>query len=173
MSTSLYDLSVASFIQVVEATSGVLEKGRVHCTENNIALDDVVATNLHPDMNGFHFQVVCVTHQSIGGIKGLQSGEFSPPSGYADTDYAGLQALTQSTLEELKALDRDEIDSLSGGSVTFKLGKMQIPFSAENFVLSFLNPNLYFHATTAYDILRMQGTPLGKMDFLGNMRMGA
>ncbi len=47
---------------------------------------------------------------------------------------------------------------------------MEIPFTAENFVLSFSLPNFYFHATTAYDILRMKGVPLGKLDYLGQMR---
>jgi len=56
--------------------------------------------------------------------------------------------------------------------VIFKLGANQMPFTTENFVLSFSLPNLYFHATTAYDILRMKGVPLGKRDFLGQMRMG-
>lgn len=53
----------------------------------------------------------------------------------------------------------------------FKAGSFELPFIAENFVLSFSLPNFYFHATTAYDILRMSGVPLGKMDFLGPMRV--
>jgi hypothetical protein len=52
------------------------------------------------------------------------------------------------------------------------MGKTEIPFTCENFIQSFALPNLYFHATTAYDILRMQGAPLGKMNFLGQMRIG-
>ena len=52
------------------------------------------------------------------------------------------------------------------------MGEMEIPFTAENFVMSFSLPNLYFHAATLYDMLRIQGVPIGKTDFLGPMAMG-
>ncbi|MDA1075251.1 MAG: DUF1993 domain-containing protein [Proteobacteria bacterium] len=174
MATSLYDLSVGTYLQVVGAAVGFLDKGASYCNEKGIALDDVVKTNLYDDMQSFHFQVICITHHSIGAIKALQTGEAVTPMGlYADTDYAGLQALTSQTLTELKALDKDAINKLSDGKLIFKLGKNELPFTNENYVLSFSLPNFYFHATTAYDILRSKGVPLGKRDFLGAMRMGA
>lgn len=173
MSTSLYDLSVGSFLQMAEATVGIMQVGQQYCADNNSNPDDIVAKSLHPDMNGFHFQVVCVTHQSWGAIKGLQSGEFGPPNGYEQMDYAGLLGLTEQTVTALKALDPESINDLSGGTVVFKIGTTEISFTCENFIQSFALPNLYFHATTAYDILRMQGAPLGKMNFLGQMRIGA
>ena len=172
MSTSLFDLSVKSFIQVVEASTGVLAKGKAYCEEQNIDLASVVETKIIADMADFHFQVVCITHQSVRAIHALRSGEFNPPAGYARMDYQGLMDLTQASLDELKAMSEDEINGLAGGTVTFKMGKFEVPFTTENFILSFSHPNLYFHATTTYDILRMQGTPLGKMDFLGAMRAG-
>jgi hypothetical protein len=52
------------------------------------------------------------------------------------------------------------------------MGKTELPFTAANFLLSFSLPNFYFHATTGYDLLRAKGVNLGKMDFLGKMRMG-
>lgn len=172
MSVSLYDLSIGSYTQIVEAALGVLEQGADHCAAHGIDLDEVVATRLYPDMANFHFQVTSVTHHSLGAINGLKSGEFSPPR-YAECSYAELQALTTATLGELRAQKPDEIDALSGGKVIFKLGKNEIPFTTENFVLSFSLPNFYFHATTAYDILRSKGVPLGKRVFLGPMRVGA
>ncbi len=53
----------------------------------------------------------------------------------------------------------------------FEMGDFKIPFSAEGFILSFSMPNFFFHATTTYDILRTNGVALGKMDFLGAMRV--
>ena len=53
----------------------------------------------------------------------------------------------------------------------FQLGPNKLPFVAESFLLSFSMPNLHFHATTAYDILRMKGAPLGKRDYMGQLRM--
>ena len=68
-------------------------------------------------------------------------------------------------------LSRQEVDALYGRDVTFQAGDMKLPFTAENFLLSFSQPNLFFHATTAYDILRHKGVPLGKRDFLGPLRL--
>jgi hypothetical protein len=53
----------------------------------------------------------------------------------------------------------------------FKMRELKLPFTTENFILSFSLPNFYFHATTAYDILRVKGAGLGKRDFMGQMRM--
>ena len=57
-------------------------------------------------------------------------------------------------------------------SMVFAVGERELPFTNENFLLSFSLPNFYFHATTIYNILREVGVPLGKVDFLGNMRVG-
>lgn len=172
MSTSFYDLTVGSYSQIVEAAIGVLEKGAGYCKENGIALDDVVNSRLYEDMANFHFQVVSINHHSLGALNGIKAGEFAPPS-YPETDYAGLQAMTASTLDTLRGMSADEVNALAGGKLVFKLGGNEIPFTAENFALSFSLPNFYFHATTAYDILRAKGVPLGKRDFLGKMKMGA
>ncbi len=172
MSTPLYDLTVGSYVQIVEAATGVLQKGADYCTENDIALQDVVDSRLYPDMATFHFQVVCISHHSLGALNGIKAGVFTPPD-YPDSDYASLQTMTQETLEALKAMRAEDVNELTGGTLVFKLGGNEIPFTVENFVLSFSLPNFYFHATTAYDILRSKGVPLGKRDFLGALKMGA
>jgi len=152
--------------------AGILQKGADHFAAEGIDPVEVVATRLYPDMANFHFQVTSVTHHSIGAVRGFESGEFRPPR-YDDCDYAALQAMTTETLEALQSKSRDEIDALAEGKVVFKMGSTKIPFTAQNFALSFSLPNFYFHATTAYDILRMKGVKLGKMDFLGAMAAGA
>ena len=172
MSVSLYDLSIGTYGQIVEAMLGVLKKGADHCAAEGIDLNDVVATRLYPDMANFHFQVTSVTHHSLGAIEGLKSGAFGPPS-YPECGYSELQAMTEKTLTELRAQKPDEIDALAGGKIVFRMGDNEIPFTAENFALSFSLPNFYFHATTAYDILRMRGVPIGKLDFLGTLKAGA
>lgn len=172
MSVSLYDLSIGSYTQIVEAMLGVMKKGAEHCKAEGVDLAEVVATRLYPDMANFHFQVTSLTHHSLGAIEGLKSGSFGPPA-YPDCGYSELQAMTEKTLAELRAQKPDEIEALAGGQVVFRLGDNEIPFTAENFVLSFSMPNFYFHATTAYDILRSKGVPLGKRDFLGAIRAGA
>lgn len=172
MSLSLYDVSVASYLQVLHATAGVLEKGKAHCEEAGTDMEDVVESRLIEDMNPFRFQVISVAHHSMGTLKAMASGEFAPPSGYGEPDYAGCQALVQEAIAYAEGLDRDEVNGYESGTITFKLGGNELPFSVANFVNSFSLPNFYFHAATTYDILRMKGVPLGKRDFLGNLRMG-
>ena len=63
------------------------------------------------------------------------------------------------------------INALEGGSMVFEMGDRKIPFTTEDFLMSFSLPNFYFHAATTYDILRMKGAPLGKRDFMGRLRI--
>jgi len=171
MPISLYDVSAATYLQTLAGVTGFLAKGREHCTKNGIDLGLVVETRLFPDMLPFRFQIVSVAHHSLGAIRGIQAGQFSPPAPTPDLDYAALEQLVAEAQAGLRALDRSAIDALEGKPVQFKLGDRGMPFTAENFVLSFSLPNFFFHATTAYDILRVKGVPLGKRDFMGPMRM--
>ena len=89
-----------------------------------------------------------------------------------EDDFERLIAATKESVAFMHGQSADEIDDLAGKTIVFKLGANEMPFTTENFVLSFSLPNFYFHATTAYDILRMKGVKIGKMDFLGKMRIG-
>ena len=173
MPLSFYEASVGSYLQVLDATLGVLDKGRSHAETKGLDLQEIVMTRLRDDMMPLHFQLVSVAHHSWGAMQGMQRGEFAPPSFELDKDYAGLQALVAEARAGLAGLDESEVEALAGKSMEFKVGKMQLPFTNPNFLLSFSLPNFYFHATTTYDILRMLGVPLGKMDFLGRMKVGA
>ena len=106
-------------------------------------------------------------------MQGLQKGSFSPPSFDLDKDYPGLRALVAEARDGLAGLDEAVVEALAEKSMVFRLGKNELPFTNQNFLLSFSLPNFYFHATTTYDILRMLGVPLGKRDFLGQMKMGS
>lgn len=171
MAIPLYDVSVTSFQQVLGGVAGFLEKGLAHCKANNIDLNALVETRLAPDMLPFRFQVIAVAHHSLGAIQGAQAGLFKPPSGPMDQDYAGLQKLIADARAGLSKLTREAVDALEGKDVIFQLGPNKLPFTAEGFLMSFSLPNLHFHATTAYDILRMKGAPLGKRDYMGALRM--
>lgn len=172
MAISLYDISVANYLQILDAMAGVLDKGAAFAAGKGIDLDTIVDTRLHDDMNPFHFQVVSIWHHSLGAMRGAKAGVFSPPPSL-ELDYAGLQGLVKEASTELRALSENKVNALAGQSMIFKMGDFEIPFTVEGFILSFSLPNFYFHATTAYDILRMQGVPLGKMDFLGNLRVAS
>ena len=171
MAIPLYDVSVTSFLQMLGSVAGFLDKGLAHCNANRIDLKELVETRLHADMLPFRFQVLAVAHHTLGAMQGVQAGSFKPPAGPMDQDYAGLQKIVADARTELAKLSRESVDALQGKDVIFQLGDFKLPFTAEGFLMSFSLPNLHFHATTAYDILRMKGVPLGKRDYMGQMRM--
>ncbi|MEM7250279.1 MAG: DUF1993 domain-containing protein [Pseudomonadota bacterium] len=170
MAISLHQGTVARFEQTLAAVDGFLEKGRTWCADNGVDLADVVSHRLRDDMLPFHFQVVSVWHHSLGAIKGVKAGSFSPPP-QLELDYAGLQGLVSEARAELGAMSAEDINGLAGRDMVFKLGKTEMPFVAEDFLLSFSLPNFFFHAATAYDILRIHGVPIGKRDFLGQLSL--
>jgi len=171
MGVPLYDLTVASYLQTLGGVAGFLEKGAKHCGENSIDPESIVETRLWGDMLPFRFQVISVVHHSRGAIEGAKTGVFSPPSETRPLTYAQLQGLVGEARDALKALAPADVNALEGKDVTFQMRDFKIPFTAENFLMSFSLPNFYFHASTAYDILRSKGVPLGKRDFMGAMRM--
>jgi hypothetical protein len=171
LSTSFYDFSIANYLQTLGALSGFLAKGREHCEKSGIDLGSVVEAKLIADMLPFRFQVVSVAHHSLGAIRGIEAGVFGPPAAPPDLDYAALEKLVAEARSALQVYQRDAIDALETKDVTFKMGERGMPFVARDFVLSFSLPNFYFHAATAYDILRMKGAPIGKRDFMGMPRI--
>lgn len=173
MPVSFYDVSVATYLQTLGAVSAFLVKGREHCEKSGIDLGEVVETHLIADMLPFRFQIVSVAHHSLGAIQGIEAGVFRPPQGMTDLDYAGLEKQVADTRSALQAYDREAIDALEERDVAFEIGGRRMPFVARDFVLTFSLPNFYFHATTAYDILRMKGAPIGKRDFMGMPRIKA
>ena len=173
MATSLYDHSVANYLQELNAVASFLEKGKKHLEENKYDLSQIVETRLYADMLPFRFQIVSVVHHSLGAIEGVKTGKFGPPSDRAPHDYAALQKLVTDARDALVKLTPAEVNAREDKSVTFEMGPMKMPFTAENFVLSFSLPNFYFHSATAYGMLRSAGVPLGKRDFMGPLRLAS
>ncbi|HEY3800523.1 MAG TPA: DUF1993 domain-containing protein [Caulobacteraceae bacterium] len=171
MAISLYDLSVGSFQQTLGAVAGFLQRGADHCKDKGLDPQTLVATRLYDDMLPFAFQIVSVSHHSAGALDGAKAGAFGPPGQLGDLDYPALQKLVTDSQSRLAAWTPDAVNALEGKDVTFAIGaNFKLPFTAENFLMSFSMPNFFFHATTAYDILRQAGVPLGKRDFMGAVR---
>ncbi|MGD0191473.1 MAG: DUF1993 domain-containing protein [Rhizomicrobium sp.] len=171
MAISFYDASVASYVQTLGAMTGVLDKGLAHLRTNGIDPEAIVETRLVPDMLPFRFQIHSVVHHSLGAIEGIKRGVFAPPGEKPPHTYAQLQTLVADTLATLKKLSPEDVNALEANDVVFEIRGMKMPFTASGFLLSFSLPNFYFHATTAYDILRSKGAALGKRDFMGTPRM--
>jgi hypothetical protein len=171
MAISFYDSSVANYLQIMGGMRGVLDKGLKHLQEKGIDPDSIVDEKLAPDMLPFSFQVHAIAHHSLGALEGIKSGLFTPPGPKAKHSYAELQGVVSDTYAGLQKMDRSAVDALEKNDVTFEIRGMKMPFTATGFLLSFSLPNFFFHASTAYDILRHKGAPLGKRDFMGALRM--
>jgi len=170
MATSLYDLSVPTFLQTVSAIGGFLDKAATHCAETGADPDDFVNARLFDDMAPFHFQIEAAWHHSVWGVEALITGAFSPPGLVGPVPFADLRGMIAQGEAALKAFTPEEIDSCAGKDLDMQIGPRRLAFKAETFILSFSLPNFHFHATTAYDILRSRGVPIGKRDYEGVLR---
>jgi uncharacterized protein len=172
MALSIYDAFVPSARQIVAASIGLIDKAEAHCGEQGLAPAELIEARLAPDMFGLPFQVHSVAGHTAGAIAGVKAGRFSPSGAGGEPSFATLRAELAAAEAALAGLDPAELETYAGKPVIFALGSMEMPFTAENFLLSFSQPNFYFHAATLYDILRHKGVKLGKRDFMGMPRVG-
>ena len=171
MTISLSNISVKTYLQLLPAASNIMQKAKAHFEEEGTNLQEIVDMRLYEDMATFSFQVFSIAHHSLGAINALKDGEFGPPNVPSGLDFESLHNMIKDAEAQLLEVSCDDIDKLLDGQVIFKMGDIRWPFTNEDFILSFSLPNFYFHLTTMYDMLRVKGLPLGKMDFVGQMRL--
>lgn len=171
MTISLSNISVKTYLQLLPAASNIMQKAKAHFEEEGTNLQEIVDMRLYEDMATFSFQVFSIAHHSLGAINALKDGEFGPPNMPSGLDFESLHNMIKDAEAQLLEVSCEDIDKLLDGQVIFKMGDIRWPFTNEDFILSFSLPNFYFHLTTMYDMLRVKGLPLGKMDFVGQMRL--
>lgn len=170
MTTTLYDLSVPTFLQTVRAIGGFLDRTVRHCAEIGADPDDFVQARLFEDMAPFHFQIEAAWHHAVWGLEATKTGVFAPPALVGPVPFTDLRAMMDKAQAALEAFTADEVNAWAGKELDLQIGPRKLLFTSESLILSFSLPNFYFHAVTAYDILRMRGVPLGKRDFEGQLR---
>lgn len=184
MAISLYELSVPTFLQTMQALSGVLDRAASHCAEIGADADDFVTARLYPDMAPFHFQIEALKNHAVWGLDAVKTGKFAPRSLVGAVPFVELQHTIADAIRALEALVPAEVDSWSSGSFdiavyrpvdeenasTSAWGPRTFRFTPETFLLSYSLPNFYFHAVTAYNILRTRGVPIGKGNYEGKLR---
>jgi hypothetical protein len=170
MAFSLYAATIPSFQQTLGAVAGLLDKAEAFCIEKGIAAPELIQARFAADMFPLAYQVKSTAVHSLGAIDGVRKGVFSPDMTEPPETFAALKVRVAETLAALAQIDAAEVDGFVGLDMRFAFGSNFWDYTAENFLLSFSVPNFYFHATTAYDILRWKGIPLGKRDFMGKTR---
>ena len=173
MTISLYAATIPSYQQILGSVAGLVTRAEAFCKENGIAPVDLIQARLAPDMLPFTYQVKSAVVHSVGAIEGVRKGVFSPDMTPPPDSFAALATRVSEGLAALAKITPAEIESFIARDVQFAMGERRMNFTAEEFLLSFSQPNFYFHATTAYDILRFKGIPLGKRDYIGKLRLKA
>jgi len=173
MTFSLHAAIIPTYQQILGSMAGLLVKAEAFCAADGPAPADLLDSRLAPDMLPLAYQIRATTTHSAGAIEGVRKGVFSPDRSPAPQSFAALNAVLSAAQATLAAIDPNEIDGWIGRDMRFEMGEFKMDYVVENFLLSFSQPNFFFHAATAYDILRHRGVKIGKRDFMGAMRVKA
>ena len=166
MAFTIYDASVPVFRQVLGNLSNLLVKAEAHAAEKGIAVSSLLDAQLAPDMFAFTRQLQIATDHAKGAGARL-AGREVPRFEDSETTFAELQARIAKTADFLATLQPNEFDGAETRQISLKAGPRELSFAGQDYLLNFAMPNFYFHMTTAYAILRHNGVPIGKMDFMG------
>jgi uncharacterized protein len=167
MPVSMYTVSVPVFIQHLNGLNTVLDKASAWAAARKISESDLLNMRLSPDMFNLARQVRAVTDHAANAAGRLAGKELLKFANDEDT-IAQLKERIAKTIEYLKSIKRNEIDGTENKeiSITFPGGQAR-QFTGQGLLLGNSLPNFYFHATTAYDIIRQCGVEIGKRDFMG------
>lgn len=168
MALNMYQAAVPSLLQTLNALSAILGKAAAHAEAKKIDPSVLVTARLAPDMHPLARQIQMVSDQAKGGAARLAGVDV--PS-FADTEatFAELQQRIAKTVDFVKSLKPAQFEGAEDRDVTLTLGGQKITWKGNIYLFHFVFPNFYFHASTAYDILRHNGVEIGKRDFLGSI----
>ena len=166
MTISMYQASVPTIVRALNNLAAILEKADQHAAAKKIAPEVLINSRLYPDMFPLAKQVQIASDTAKGGTARLAQAQ--PPS-FEDneTTFAQLIERTRKTVAYLETLKPEQIDGGENRTVTWTTRTATKSMQGMPYLLNHVLPNVFFHVTTAYDILRHNGVELGKMDFLG------
>jgi hypothetical protein len=167
MTISMYQASIPVLTKVLRNLAGILEKAEKHAIDKRIDPAVFLQGRLFPDMYPLVRQVQIATDVAKGCPARL-SGQTPPSYEDKETSFDELQARIAKTIAFLGTFAPEQIDGIEETTVTFKVGGREKTFKGLPYLLEFVLPNVFFHTTTAYAILRHGGVELGKADFLGS-----
>jgi uncharacterized protein len=165
MSQSMYTNSVPVFIHALKNLSAILDKGAAFAASRNIDPSVLVNSRLAPDMFPLSRQIQIVSDTVKGAGARLASVE-NPRYEDNEATFEELQARITKTITFLETLTRAQIDGTEEKQIKLQAGPTEYEFKGLQYLNHWVFPNLYFHAVTAYNILRHNGVELGKRDFL-------
>jgi hypothetical protein len=166
MTLSMYQASIPVFLRTLGSLSLFLDKGAAEAAERKIDPAALLATRLFPNMFPLLRQVQLSADFGKGTGARLAGVEV-PKYEDNETSFEELKARIARTSEYLKSLKPAQIDGSEDRAITLTIGGQAVGFKGQPYLLHFALPNFFFHVTTAHAILRHNGVPIGKMDYLG------
>ena len=167
MSLSMYQASIPVFIRMLGNLKNIMQKGEEFSREKKIDETVLVNARLSPDMYPLsrQIQIACDMARRCG--ERLAGMEITSVEDNEKT-FSELCKRIETTVKFLETLKAEQIDGTDEKSISLELPNgMKLEFTGMTFLLNFVFPNIYFHITTAYDILRHNGVVLGKLDYIG------
>jgi hypothetical protein len=168
MSISMYQASAPRFANTLKNLAAIVDKAAAHCEARKIDPAALLGARLYPDMFPFSRQVQVACDNAKGAVARLAGVEV-PKHEDTEKSFDELKARIEKTLAFVESIKPAQIDGSEARTVELKLGRMEVKWQGMQYLLGFALPNFYFHAVTAYDILRHNGVELAKRDFIGNV----
>lgn len=165
MSLSIYDASVPVFLRALGTLKHVLKKGEAFAEAKKVDASALLGARLAMDMHPLTRQVQMVSDSCKGGAARL-AGVDAPSMADTETSFAELYTRIDKTVDFLKSLKAEQFEGAETREIVMKLPTRELKFSGKDFLFTSTIPNVLFHTTTAYNILRHNGVEIGKMDFL-------
>jgi uncharacterized protein len=166
MTISMYQASIPALIRSLNNLANILEKADAHATAKKIDPTVLINSRLSPDMFSLGKQVQIASDIARRGAARL-AGLEAPAMEDNETTFPELVTRLQKTIDYVQQITPEQVDGSEGRPITLPMGKETMQFEGMPYLLYFILPNVYFHVTTAYGILRHCGVELGKGDFLG------
>jgi uncharacterized protein len=167
MSFTIYQATIPYLLRTLGAVSKILDKAAAHCEARKIDPSVLVNYRLAADMHPLARQIQIMTDQAKG-LAARLTGSEVPSFPDVETSFDELKARIAKTIDYVQSFQEAKFDGAEDRSVTLKLGAAgELTLTGKDYAFGFSLPNFYFHATTAYDVLRHAGVELGKRDFMG------
>ena len=163
---SMYDASVPVFLRALKNLSAILGKGEAFAKETGIDPAELVETRLIADMDPLRAQIQRASDSAKGAAARLSGSEI-PRFADEEKSFAELQERIRKTVVYLESFTPKQIDGSETREVTINVRREAHVMKGQDYLFQFALPNFFFHVTTAYDILRHRGVPIGKKDYLG------
>lgn len=168
MATDLHALTAPVFVRALNNLDKILDKGRAFAADQGIDEQELLDARLIGDMGNLISQIQRASDSAkgcmvrVGGVENVVMED-------DETTFEDLKARIAKTIDFVKSVPADTVNGKEDAEIVLKFPNGEFKFAGRDYVLGFVQPNFYFHVTTAYALLRMKGVPIGKMDFLGGI----